>query len=72
MKENTIVKDEESLIDLLNRVKAAQKEFSTFSQEKVDEIFYRAALAANAQRIPLAKMAGLANGMGIVSKKVIE
>ena len=44
MKENTIVKDEESLIDLLNRVKAAQKEFSTFSQEKVDEIFYRAAL----------------------------
>lgn len=55
MKENTIVKDEESLIDLLNRVKAAQKEFSTFSQEKVDEIFYRAALAANAQRIPLAK-----------------
>lgn len=46
MKENTIVKDEESLIDLLNRVKAAQKEFSTFSQEKVDEIFYRAALAA--------------------------
>ena len=37
MKENTIVKDEESLIDLLNRVKAAQKEFSTFSQEKVEE-----------------------------------
>lgn len=72
MKENTIVKDEESLIDLLNRVKAAQKEFSTFSQEKVDEIFYRAALAANAQRIPLAKMAVEETGMGIVEDKVIK
>lgn len=72
MKENTIVKDEESLIDLLNRVKAAQKEFSTFSQEKVDEIFYCAALAANAQRIPLAKMAVEETGMGIVEDKVIK
>lgn len=72
MKENTIVKDEESLIDLLNRVKAAQKEFSTFSQEKVDEIFYRAALAANDQRIPLAKMAVEETGMGIVEDKVIK
>lgn len=72
MKENTIVKDEESLIDLLNRVKAAQKEFSTFSQKKVDEIFYRAALAANAQRIPLAKMAVEETGMGIVEDKVIK
>lgn len=72
MKENTIVKDEESLIDLLNRVKAAQKEFSTFSQEKVDEIFYRAALAANAQRIPLAKMAVEETEMGIVEDKVIK
>lgn len=72
MKENTIVKDEESLIDLLNRVKAAQKEFSTFSQEKVDEIFYRAALVANAQRIPLAKMAVEETGMGIVEDKVIK
>lgn len=35
MKENTIVKDEESLIDLLNRVKAAQKEFQPFLRKKL-------------------------------------
>jgi acetaldehyde dehydrogenase/alcohol dehydrogenase len=38
----------------------------------VDEIFKAAALAANAQRIPLAKMAVQETGMGIVEDKVIK
>jgi len=60
------------LDDLLLRVKTAQKIFEDFSQEKVDEIFRKAALAANAKRIPLAKMAVEETGMGIVEDKVIK
>lgn len=41
----------------LEKVRAAQKEFSKFSQEQVDEIFRQAAVAANNERIRLAKMA---------------
>ena len=54
------------------RVKKAQEEFSKFSQEKVDEIFKAAAQAANAARIPLAKMAVEETGMGVVEDKVIK
>ncbi len=67
-----VVNDEESLKKLLARVRAAQEKFSAFSQEKVDEIFYRAALAANKARIPLAKLAVEETGMGIVEDKVIK
>ncbi|WP_229764950.1 hypothetical protein, partial [Vibrio cholerae] len=42
---------------LVARVKAAQAEFATFSQEQVDKIFRAASLAANQARIPLAQMA---------------
>ena len=56
----------------LGRVRAAQKAFSTFTQEKVDSIFKAAALAANRARIPLAKMAVSETGMGIVEDKVIK
>ena len=44
----------------------------TYSQEQVDKIFAAAALAANNQRIPLAKMAVAETGMGIVEDKVIK
>ena len=57
---------------MLARVRAAQKEFSSYSQERVDAIFKAAALAANRQRIPLAKMAVAETGMGIVEDKVIK
>ncbi len=67
-----IVSDEESLTKLLARVRAAQEKFATFSQEQVDEIFYRAALAANRARIPLAKLAAEETGMGVVEDKVIK
>ena len=62
----------EKLEDVIKRVREAQKEFSTFSQEKVDEIFRAAAIAANQARIPLAKMAVEETGMGVVEDKVIK
>jgi len=53
-------------------IRKAQEIFATFSQEKVDSIFKAAALAANHQRIPLAKMAVQETGMGVVEDKVIK
>ncbi len=67
-----IVNDEESLAKMLARVRAAQEVFATYTQEQVDEIFYRAALAANRARIPLAKLAVEETGMGVVEDKVIK
>ncbi|WP_026882661.1 bifunctional acetaldehyde-CoA/alcohol dehydrogenase [Clostridium akagii] len=56
----------------LKSVKEAQKEFSTFTQEMVDEIFKRVAIAALEARIPLAKMAVEESGMGLLEDKVIK
>lgn len=70
--EKLIVKEEKDLQELILRVKKAQEEFATFSQEKVDEIFYKASLAANRMRIPLAKMAAEETGMGVFEDKVIK
>ena len=57
---------------LIARVKVAQAEYATFSQEKVDEIFRVAALQVSTHRIELAKMAVKETGMGIVEDKVIK
>ncbi|MEA5448073.1 bifunctional acetaldehyde-CoA/alcohol dehydrogenase [Leptolyngbya sp. CCNP1308] len=57
---------------LIQQVKVAQAQYATFTQEQVDRIFRAAALAANAQRIPLAKMAVAETGMGVVEDKVIK
>ncbi|WP_013321702.1 bifunctional acetaldehyde-CoA/alcohol dehydrogenase [Gloeothece verrucosa] len=57
---------------LIQRTKAAQEIYATYSQEQVDEIFKKAALAANAARIPLAKMAVAETGMGVIEDKVIK
>ena len=62
----------ESFKEAFENVRKAQEEFATFSQEKVDEIFKAAAMAANAARIPLAKMAVEETGMGVVEDKVIK
>ncbi len=67
-----IVHDEQSLGKMLARVRAAQEKFAAFTQEQVDYIFMKAALAANKKRIPLAKMAVEETGMGIVEDKVIK
>ncbi len=53
-------------------VRAAQKKFSSYTQEQVDKIFLAAAMAANRSRIALAKMAVAETGMGIVEDKVIK
>ena len=62
----------ETFKEAFENVRKAQEEFATFSQEKVDEIFKAAAMAANAARIPLAKMAVEETGMGVVEDKVIK
>ena len=62
----------ETLQNAFQKVRKAQEEFAKFSQEKVDEIFKAAAMAANAARIPLAKMAVEETGMGVVEDKIIK
>ncbi|MGL5545105.1 MAG: iron-containing alcohol dehydrogenase, partial [Cetobacterium sp.] len=61
-----------TLINTIEKVRLAQKEYAKFTQEKVDEIFREASLAANNARIKLAKMAVEETGMGIVEDKVIK
>ena len=70
--QNTTIDTVEALEERLKEMRAAQAEFATFSQEQVDKIFYEAAMAANKQRIPLAKMAVEETGMGVVEDKVIK
>ena len=62
----------ETLQKTIEKVRKAQKEFSKYTQEQVDKIFQAAAIAANQNRIPLAKMAVEETGMGIVEDKVIK
>ena len=62
----------EALQKTIEKVRKAQKEFSKYTQEQVDKIFKAAAIAANQNRIPLAKMAVEETGMGIVEDKVIK
>ena len=71
-KTRDIIDSVESLEKALKKLRAAQEEFSTYSQEQVDKIFFAAATAANQQRLPLAKMAVEETGMGIVEDKVIK
>ncbi|WP_066870834.1 bifunctional acetaldehyde-CoA/alcohol dehydrogenase [Clostridium mediterraneense] len=56
----------------LEQIREAQKIYAKFSQEKVDEIFRAAAMAANNARISLAKQAVEESGMGIVEDKVVK
>ncbi len=62
----------EKLEGEIDRVRKAQKEYATFTQEQVDKIFFACAVAANKARIPLAKLAVEETGMGIVEDKVIK
>ncbi|MBQ4558287.1 MAG: bifunctional acetaldehyde-CoA/alcohol dehydrogenase [Clostridia bacterium] len=72
MTERKIIETVADLEAAIEKAKNAQSEFSTFTQEQVDRIFRAAALAANNNRIPLAKMAVEETGMGIVEDKVIK
>ena len=64
--------DVELLQEKMAAMREAQKIYATFTQEQVDRIFFEAAMAANKQRIPLAKMACEETGMGVVEDKVIK
>lgn len=66
------VKTIEDLNQLIDKVKEAQKQFSTYTQEEVDKIFLAASIAANSARIPLAKLAVEETGMGVIEDKVIK
>ncbi|XWK86274.1 MAG: bifunctional acetaldehyde-CoA/alcohol dehydrogenase [Phormidium sp.] len=66
------VTNNEELEQLIQRVKAAQRKYAAYTQEQVDTIFKKAALAANTARIPLAKMTVAETGMGVVEDKVIK
>ncbi len=68
----TPVTNAEELSAAIAGIRAAQRQFATYSQEQVDRIFLAAASAANCQRIPLAKMAVQETGMGVVEDKVIK
>ncbi len=72
MKNYEIVDSVEKLEAAIARVRAAQKQFASYTQEQVDHIFLAAATAANQQRIPLAKLAVEETGMGVVEDKVIK
>lgn len=67
-----IVDNIDALTKKLAQIHQAQEIFATYTQEQVDKIFLAAAMAANKQRIPLAKMAVEETGMGVVEDKVIK
>ncbi|MBR2046408.1 MAG: bifunctional acetaldehyde-CoA/alcohol dehydrogenase [Agathobacter sp.] len=69
---SNVINSVEALLEKMQAMKEAQKVFATYTQEQVDKIFFEAAMAANAQRIPLAKAAVAETGMGIVEDKVIK
>ena len=62
----------EKLESAIQRVRKAQKIFSTYTQEQVDKIFLSATSAVNRERIYLAKLAVEETGMGVVEDKVIK
>ena len=66
------VTNTQELTELMGRVRKAQAQFATFSQEQVDAIFLAAATAACQARIRLAKLAVSETGMGVVEDKVIK
>ena len=67
-----IVEGVDKLLEAIGRVRKAQQQFASFSQEQVDRIFLAAATAANQARIPLAQLAVEETGMGVVEDKVIK
>lgn len=71
-KEYRVIDSVETLNAAFERVRAAQRSFSTYTQEQVDAIFLAAATAADRARIPLAKLAAQETGMGVVEDKVIK
>jgi acetaldehyde dehydrogenase / alcohol dehydrogenase len=63
---------EQDLDALVMKVSKAQEAYASFTQEQVDEIVFRASIAANQARISLAKTAVAETGRGVVEDKVIK
>ncbi len=68
----TVIDSIETLELKIKEVRKAQAIFATYTQEQVDKIFKAASIAANMNRIPLAKLAVEETGMGVVEDKVIK
>lgn len=62
----------EELQAKIAEMRKAQEIFASYSQEQVDILFHAAAMAANNQRIPLAKMAIEETGMGVLEDKILK
>lgn len=67
-----LIDNVQKLEEALAKTREAQKIFSGYTQEQVDRIFFEAAMAANRERIRLAKMAVAETGMGVIEDKVIK
>ena len=67
-----LINSVESLEGKIREIRKAQEVFANFSQDQVDKIFKEAAIAANRNRIMLAKMAVEETKMGVVEDKVIK
>lgn len=62
----------ETLQEALPLIRASQEAYSNFTQEQVDAICEKTAMAVSKMRIPLAKMACEETGYGIVVDKVTK
>ena len=62
----------ETLQEALPIIRASQEAYGTFTQEQVDAICEKTAMAVSKMRIPLAKMACEETGYGIVVDKVTK
>ncbi|QGS52335.1 bifunctional acetaldehyde-CoA/alcohol dehydrogenase [Spiroplasma tabanidicola] len=62
----------EELDLVFEKARKAYEKYSTFTQEQVDKIFKAAALAANENRIMLAKLAHNETSMGIFEDKILK
>ncbi len=69
---DTVIDTVDALLTKMEKMREAQRIFATYTQEQVDKIFFAASVAANKQRISLAKMAVEETGMGLVEDKVIK
>ena len=62
----------ETLEQALPTIRASQEKYASFTQEQVDTICEKTAMAVSKMRIPLAKMACEETGYGIVVDKVTK
>ena len=72
MANELIINSVESLKEALPLIRADQREYATFTQEQVDNICEKAAMAVSKMRIPLAKMACEETGYGVLVDKITK